>query len=464
MPRIPAQRPNGVLGLAPLQATLQAALAEAASGPAASDAAAPAAEAPQRARMTAPLPMVRSEAAPVQLECAAGRSLTGLRPPSLVASGAVHAALMRSATQDVHPNNQASPQAARVPASRNRAAPSPHSDPIPARIGLWRPTAMSAADPGGAPGIVRPSHSTTPPELSLRAQLRPLESRPGTDLAPPERRPEAGPLTVSQASPEDAASPEGAVRPEDSETPQPVRRGGQASAHPVSAGPVSDRRRVSQPQAPDPRPVAAERTHAPVRLATVAQPTRPAQAPAASTAPETGPRTAAAASAPHMAAADVMRPAEPDRRRREETDRIVDRWLAALLAEPSRGGPGIALQTERAGVVASFILNASLIPGWPPPRPFVAPSVESLVAGLARKPGGLEALMAGLLPKGQEQTSILRRVGRRLARLARSRRLRMFLGLAVLLTAIAALEAELLRLAGELRDKADTEDQPPMMA
>ncbi|KAB0676865.1 hypothetical protein [Aureimonas leprariae] len=42
---------------------------------------------------------------------------------------------------------------------------------------------------------------------------------------------------------------------------------------------------------------------------------------------------------------------------------------AALLA---------GAQAERAGVLASFILNAAMIPGWPPPRP-----IENLPAGVA---------------------------------------------------------------------------------
>jgi len=205
-------------------------------------------------------------------------------------------------------------------------------------------------------------------------------------------------------------------------------------------------------------PASADRTPEPVRSAGAAQPAVQASPPAVSIASD--PRPGAADGALRPAVTKAMHPAEIGGRRRVEADSAVERWLAALVTEPNQSGPGVAQQAERAGIIASFILNASLIPGWPPPRPFEAPSIEGLVAGLARKPGGLDAVMSGLVLKDLQRRSILRNVRRRLARLTRSRRLRMILGLTILLTAIAVLEAELLRLAGELRDEADTVDRP----
>ena len=41
---------------------------------------------------------------------------------------------------------------------------------------------------------------------------------------------------------------------------------------------------------------------------------------------------------------------------------------------------------ERAGVLASFILNAAMIPGWPPPRPIEGVPLQAFVGQLGRNP------------------------------------------------------------------------------
>lgn len=111
-------------------------------------------------------------------------------------------------------------------------------------------------------------------------------------------------------------------------------------------------------------------------------------------------------------------------------------------------------QVERAGIIASFILNAAMIPGWPPPLPF-APTPEARLLGLmprqqaSSEEGDILAYFerCGVKPQG------LARVRDLLAGLAKSRRMRFLLGLAVLLSSIETVldlvGEELARLAGD---------------
>lgn len=57
------------------------------------------------------------------------------------------------------------------------------------------------------------------------------------------------------------------------------------------------------------------------------------------------------------------------------TATLLGAVLDRLALDPIAGRPGETEQTERAGVIASFILNAAMIPGWPPPRPIEPASV-----------------------------------------------------------------------------------------
>lgn len=93
--------------------------------------------------------------------------------------------------------------------------------------------------------------------------------------------------------------------------------------------------------------------------------------------------------------------------------RDIDGFLLRAGLGDAAAGP---TQIERAGVIASFILNAAMIPGWPPPRPIepasfarqvplpaVMPPLESdemeaglLLARVLRDPGKVTALLAAL--------------------------------------------------------------------
>jgi hypothetical protein len=122
----------------------------------------------------------------------------------------------------------------------------------------------------------------------------------------------------------------------------------------------------------------------------------------------------------------------------------IETWAA-----PAASGAAM----DRAGIIASCILNAAMIPGWPAPRPFELAAGRALVP--ERQPAGApidenEALnylasmgaSRGLLDRIRELTRSL------------ARRLKLLLGLAVLATlmtsALRTLQVELAALAEEL--------------
>lgn len=125
----------------------------------------------------------------------------------------------------------------------------------------------------------------------------------------------------------------------------------------------------------------------------------------------------------------------------------LDAWSPAI-------GIAAEQQVERAGIIASFILNAAMIPGWPPPRPFAAPAPESVRAALIMTPGLSEAGIEARMRRDGVRRTLLARMRALLARLTHSRRLQVMLGLTILLGAIAAIEAEL----GDVARHADTDD------
>ncbi|WP_375453303.1 hypothetical protein [uncultured Methylobacterium sp.] len=145
--------------------------------------------------------------------------------------------------------------------------------------------------------------------------------------------------------------------------------------------------------------------------------------------------------------ADSASPISGDARNAPADPTLLPDWTAP--ASLAIGG-----QVERAGIIASFILNAAMIPGWPPPLPF-APTLEARLLGLMPKQqasseeGDILAYIerCGVKPHG------LARLRDLLAGLAKSRRMRFLLGLAVLLSAIETVlelvEEELARLAGD---------------
>ncbi|MDO1583209.1 hypothetical protein [Rhizobium oryzicola] len=79
--------------------------------------------------------------------------------------------------------------------------------------------------------------------------------------------------------------------------------------------------------------------------------------------------------------------------------------LEHLLTDERDGADGVSLtppqqqmqpfQVERAGIIASFILNAAMIPGWPPPRPIEG--VPAVVASFVQQQKELSDVERDLL-------------------------------------------------------------------
>lgn len=126
--------------------------------------------------------------------------------------------------------------------------------------------------------------------------------------------------------------------------------------------------------------------------------------------------------------------------RRNPTDNI-DVWSRDILGQLASGDAQVAT-----GIIPSFILNAAMIPGWPPPRPFEMPTPGQLTRLLANDPQNEAALLKALTERGG--ASLVARLRKFLKRLTRSRRLQMLLGLTALMSTIEAtieaIEAELL--------------------
>lgn len=97
---------------------------------------------------------------------------------------------------------------------------------------------------------------------------------------------------------------------------------------------------------------------------------------------------------------------------------------------------GYNLPAERAGILASFVLNAHFLPGWPPLRPIESPQARSLLDGLAaqRKADARQAeLLAHLVRLGLDR----RQMERTLRLMARERpRSRVLGALAAFLTSL----------------------------
>jgi len=337
----------------------------------------------------------------------AGRSLLGLRLPVAPAGE-----LLRAAAQIAHAQ-EAAAAAARPgsPAQRDAAAlPRAGADALPpaypatalpgaapqtgkanpgyaATAGPSGKAAVATADEGvAAPGTSRPKavsgQAATPPRGS--APMMASGTRGATTAGePPDRQemPASGaPKGILAAGPEGtpAAGPEGTLA------------AGMAEDH-------ASRRATVRPgdpaQASVPIPTSAE-----VGMADG----RPG-------APAAGLPDASAA-----AASKAGMERTPDAA-------LVERALAGLGFAATAGAAPPQPATERAGVLASFILNAHFLPGWPPPRPIEQPEVRQFTATLDR---------ALLGPEELEALEYLARLGltveqlRRLARLAHKARKR----------------------------------------
>ncbi|WP_294641427.1 hypothetical protein [uncultured Aureimonas sp.] len=115
--------------------------------------------------------------------------------------------------------------------------------------------------------------------------------------------------------------------------------------------------------------------------------------------------------------------------------------LATLVASSGLLAEGGSAQAERAGVIASFVLNAAMIPGWPPPRPIEAASFARAMA-LPASHFEQEEMEAGLLLLHAIRDSGL--AGRLLLALAAERRRRRLLAVLALLAAQGRALADLL--------------------
>lgn len=142
------------------------------------------------------------------------------------------------------------------------------------------------------------------------------------------------------------------------------------------------------------------------------------------------------------------------------------RWLSAIVsavatgeswtAEAMRDAGGRAeQQSERAGVIASFILNAAMLPGWPPPRPFEPVADARQVTALGQILSELspeESDLGERLLRLLRNPALLERLLRRL--LPASRRARLLAALTLVLTRLAALLELIEQMTAEADDDA----------
>lgn len=347
------------------------------------------------------------------------RSLAGLRPPNL-GTGPVQ---LGPAGSELEPHASELKETASDPA---------HGTALPAAV---REGSGSAASPAArAPGSGAPADATGVDSGGSAGADRLSGSPPGTggagpaaeQAAVPDRAPVAGREVPSRAGLDGPARPSTGI------------------AHGGDDGAVADRTAAS-PDRPHLHPPlrargAAAHEGAPARPRTDSETDRAAGARTADRVPE------AASPVPARLHADA--PAAGAR------DVTVDGWIP-------RSGETEGQQVERAGIIASFVLNAAMIPGWPPPRPFAAPDPQTQLAGLARLlklPGDAELLA---LLERRARPTLLARLRALLAKPAR--RLRMVLGLAALEAAVAsvldAIQDELARLARQEDEPAEDDDR-----
>ncbi|WAJ30501.1 hypothetical protein [Antarcticirhabdus aurantiaca] len=129
--------------------------------------------------------------------------------------------------------------------------------------------------------------------------------------------------------------------------------------------------------------------------------------------------------------------------------------LSAALAASL--GDGIGPMSERGGVIASFILNAAMIPGWPPPRPIEPAALRAFVfsvvgeAKLTQDEAETLLYLANLGVRAKDLRRMMRRI------LAAKNRSVLMLALAAILTnaraAMTALADEIAALAEEMSEE-----------
>lgn len=141
---------------------------------------------------------------------------------------------------------------------------------------------------------------------------------------------------------------------------------------------------------------------------------------------------------PGLGSADV---AQPDLRQRGVERLGLERHADLVFGQNAAGAPALA---ERAGVIASFVLNAAMIPGWPPPRPLEGARSDIAAALRQLRQATTEAEAGEALARMGMARDYLARIAARLAALRR--RVRLLFGLVVLLNStrsvLAALAAD----------------------
>ena len=360
-------------------------------------------------------------------------SLIGLRAPQPDAPAAAASAGPTPDRDEPGPEG-AAPSGPSGAAVRSLAAP-----PQPAR-------AAAGSDDRGDDTPVAAGHAPASPgliETPRASAAGPTERGPDGPASPdgsvPEAHPEAYPSPYADPADAQADPAAPAAPPRPGATPADVRR-----HEPVPGGtaptPATAAQSLSVPDAPPPAPAARR----------PAMEERDAADPAAAR----DDRRVAAARPDPLALPVAAR------------DRLADvDWLMGAAAPSAAPADG---QVERAGVIASFILNAAMIPGWPPPRPFEMPPAAALLDRLLSSPNALpgEDDMLGYFAERGAEAGLLARMRARLSGLSRARRLRVLVGLAALWTTIEALidalEQDLLLVSETLRGGGEDEDDDDM--
>ncbi|KQT54072.1 hypothetical protein ASG43_00045 [Aureimonas sp. Leaf454] len=122
--------------------------------------------------------------------------------------------------------------------------------------------------------------------------------------------------------------------------------------------------------------------------------------------------------------------------------------------------PMLPAGTERAGILASFILNAAMIPGWPPPRPIEGVEIKTLQTLLSKNQivskGDLELLLylANIGFSRAHLSKFLKRVE------DRKRRSRILRAVALIMTNLVAVVDVMGRELQMLREEASDETRP----
>lgn len=137
------------------------------------------------------------------------------------------------------------------------------------------------------------------------------------------------------------------------------------------------------------------------------------------------------------------------------TEAVVERALLSLGLGDGAANP-MAMRAELGGIIASFILNAHFLPGWPPLRPVQDPEAKAFVAQLAKDPKLSKddiAMLTYLANFGLNRTQLARILKLAASAASRSKLLESLAQLiANISTVLRAVHAEIEALAEEIED------------